>query len=163
MWRHRCLVECPGGRRPLGPGSGQGKQVANVQVPGDGHRLLLTRQAHPRGGFQYHLYVEVAGDQVELTDANHNPVVPFVATDTRPTTLVSADCGPGGFTVSEAEPVRGSGALSWDVYRTSYRLDGSQAIPLRHRKVYTGLSDKRLRSRLADLHDGRMFASCQER
>lgn len=141
----------------------QGKRVAAVEVPGNGHRLLLTRQVHPRGGFQYHLYTEVSGGQVELTNADHNPIVPFVATDTSPTTLVSADCVPGGIAVTEAEPAHDSGAGSWDVYRTSYRLDGTQAIPLRRRTVHTGLADSRLRSELADLHDGRMFPSCRER
>ncbi len=138
-----------------------GHPVARAAVPGGGERLLLTRQRHPRGGLQYHLYAVTGSGDVELTDAEHNPVVPFIATDTRPTTRVSVDCTDGGFEVTEAEPTKPSGVMfGWDVYRTSYRLDAGQAVPLRHQKLRSSLPDKSLVREFPVLDRGRMLASC---
>src|SRR5690606_1417651 len=102
------------------PSAMVGRQVGRIDVPGAQEPVVLTREDHARGGYQLHLYVDLGDGPRELTDVHHNPVIPFVATDTSPATPVSADCTKDGFAVTEAEPTTPRGVLfAWDVHRTS--------------------------------------------
>jgi hypothetical protein len=138
-----------------------GTRVARVKVPGSTAPVVLTRDDHGRGGYQLHLYVELPDGARELTDAQHNPVIPFVATDTRPATPVSADCTGDGFAVTEAQPTKPAGVMfAWDVRRTSYTVTGDQAVPLRQVEVGTSVPDRRLRTEMPALFARTMFAHC---
>jgi hypothetical protein len=138
-----------------------GTRVTQVDVPGVRDPLVLTREDHARGGFQFHLYVDLAGGPRELDDVDHNPVIPFVATDTKPGTPVSADCTRDGFAVTAAQPTKPSGVMfAWDVHRTSYSVSGGQAVPLRDQKIGTSVPDEQLRTDMPELFARTMFAHC---
>jgi hypothetical protein len=136
-----------------------GNRLAELDVPGAQKPVVLTREDHPRGGYQLHLYVDLGKGAHELTDVDHNPVIPFVATDTQPGTPVSATCTADGFAVTEADATSSGG--SWDVHRTTYRVDGDRAVPLDRTTVDKGVSDDQLRQQLPDLFTQAMFTDCR--
>lgn len=138
-----------------------GTKVAAIRLPGAQDPVVLTRQEHARGGYQLHLYVELPGGPRELTDVDHNPVIPFVATDTTPATPVSADCTRDGFAVTDAQPTKPRGVMfGWDVRRTSYSVTGGEAVPLRQQKLRTSVPDAQLRKDMPELYARTMFAHC---
>jgi hypothetical protein len=138
-----------------------GKQVGRVAIPGARQPAVLTRQDHARGGYQLHLYVDLGGGPRELTDVHHNPVIPFVATDTSPATPVSADCTGDGFAVTEADPTTPRGVLfAWDVHRTSYQVDGDRAVPLERVELHKSIPDATLRADSPELFSRAMFTHC---
>jgi hypothetical protein len=143
------------------PSTMTGNRVADVDVPGSDDPLVLTRDDHTRGGYQLHLYADLRGGPHELTDVDHNPVIPFVATDTRPATPVSADCTKDGFAVTEAQPTSPAGVMfAWDVHRTSYSVSGDQAVPLREVTLKTSVPDDQLRKDMPELFSRTMFTHC---
>jgi hypothetical protein len=87
--------------------------------PGD---LVVTRQDHPRGGYQLHVFARGPDGLVELVEGDQ-PLVPFVATDTRPIPY-AVGCAGSSIVVTRAtaEP---SGR--WDVRRTTYVVTGTTA------------------------------------
>jgi hypothetical protein len=138
-----------------------GSEVGRVDVPGAQRPVVLTRQSHPRGGYQLHLYVDLGDGARELVDVDHNPVIPFVATDTRPANPVSADCTKDGFAVTTADPSGSRGGQSsWDVHRTGYRVDGDRAVPLDRVAVATAVPDAQLHQELPELFSHAMFRHC---
>jgi hypothetical protein len=150
-----------GSTAPTSGSTMAGSQVRHVDVPGSDRPVVLTREDHPRGGYQLHLYVELPGGPHELTDVHHNPVIPFVATDTRPGTPVSADCTKDGFAVTEAQPTKPAGVMfAWDVHRTSYSVSGDQAVPLREVTLATSVPDEQLRRDMPELFSRSMFTHC---
>jgi hypothetical protein len=152
----------PGSPAPSAPSTQvEGTRVAEVHVPGSAESLVLSRDDRGRGGYQLHLYAAPAGGFHEMTDVHHNPVIPFVATDTTPGTPVSADCTKDGFAVTVAQPTHPSGVMfAWDVWRTSYAVSGDQAVPLRQEKVGTSVPDEQLRKDRPELFSRTMFAHC---
>lgn len=88
----------------------------------EGHdgALLVTRQDNPRGGYQLRLFAADNGRLVELKEGAE-PLVPFVATDTRPISA-TVDCQGPSIVVREAVAKSGG---RWDIRSTSYDVDGS--------------------------------------
>jgi hypothetical protein len=130
---------------------------------GDGPReLLLVRGgAHPRGGFQPHLFT-VYGGLHEVT-VDGRPLLPFVATDGGglPAT---ARCGDDGtvevLTATTSEPP--GIVLAWDVQRTTYRIGESGVEELDSSQIEDHAADPVLRKEMPQLFrpDG-FFADCR--
>lgn len=110
-----------------------------VRLRGHAGDLLVTRQDHPRGGYQLHVFAKSADALVELTDAG-KPLVPFVATDTRPIPY-TVDCHGGAIVVSQAVAKSGG---TWDLSRTTYSVAGSTAAASGTVVAASGLSPKRI-------------------
>jgi hypothetical protein len=110
-----------------------------VRIGGQAGDLLVTRQDHPRGGYQLHVFAKGPDGLVELTDAG-KPLVPFVATDTRPIPY-TVDCHGDAIVVSEAV-AKPSG--TWDLSRTTYTVAGSTATKSGQAVAAAGLSPKRI-------------------
>ena len=136
--------------------------TAAVVTLGGGRELLLVHGGvHPRGGFQPHLFGTTGGLQEVLVDGN--PLLPFVATDGggAPTT---ATCGADdkvsllAATTSEPPGV----VLAWDVQRTTYRIEGSEAVLVGTRQVREHAADPVLREAMPELFDpAALFADCK--
>jgi hypothetical protein len=113
-------------------------QVFGVRLTGHDGDLLVTRQDHPRGGYQLHVFAAGPDGLAELKDANQ-PLIPFVATDTRPVSA-TVDCQGGEIVVAQA--VAGAGG-QWDVRRTTYKVAGDAATRA-GTKTTSGLTPKRV-------------------
>jgi len=138
----------------------RGRLVARLRLVGLAQPLLVTRDEHPRGGLRTRVYV--GGSATELTDPAGNPVVPFVATDTRPTSHVSVACVPGGLEVDVATPTVPSGVLvAWDIDRTTYRVDTAGAHVAGRERVGTSVPERTLRQDWPELARDRMFVGCR--
>lgn len=149
------VASLPLGRVRLDPAS-----VTLVQLPGRRGLLVSARQAHPRGGFQVHLFGYEAGRLRELLDRHGNPLVPFVATDAG-ATPASAGCGHDAVVVDQAVTHRPAGLVpTWDVRRTSYTVSGARVTGERSRTVASGLTPARLRQRFPDLVGHVLFRDC---
>ena len=137
-----------------------GRLVGRLRLDGLAQPLLITRTVHPRGGSQTRVYV---GGGVELTDTSGNPLVPFVATDTRPTSHVSIACVTGGLQVTTAQPTVPSGVLvGWDIDRTTYRVDRSGAHASGRERVATSVPERTMRTKWPDLAHDRLFVGCRQ-
>jgi hypothetical protein len=114
---------------------------------------------HARGGFQERLYGWDGRTFAEVTTAGQ-PVVPFVATDTKGG-YVSVSCADGALVVQEAVAHTPPGIVfAWDVKETSYALSGNTATPGATRKTADNVLDKALGSRFPQLTERRMFRGC---
>ena len=111
-----------------------------VAVPGREGALLVTRQDHPRGGFQLSVYAAGPDGLVELKTDGH-PIVPFVALDVQEHPL-SVDCTDGGVVLTEAVAHKPAGVTAaWDIQRTTYAVDGGEVTkPGRPRRSPTTCS-----------------------
>lgn len=135
-----------------------------VEVPGGDGALLVTRQDHPRGGFQLRVYVADDGKLVELNVDDH-PLVPFVALDVEEHPM-SVDCADGGVVLTEAVAHEPVGVMfAWDVKRTSYAIDGTGVTPGvtagPTEEIADNVLPKQLRSKYPDLVRHAMFTSCR--
>jgi hypothetical protein len=128
--------------------------VFGVSLTGRAGHLAVTRQDHPRGGYQLRVFALAGKTLVELQDGG-KPLVPFVATDTRPISA-TVDCQGASIVVNEA--VVGSGGL-WEVRRTTYTVDGGTARRAGSELAASKLSPKRVDQLLSA---GRaVFPSCR--
>ena len=133
--------------------------TAAIAVPGRGTELLLVRQNHPRGGFQIRLFGYAGGRFAEL-EVDGNPVLPFVATDVP--APISARCALRGFEVSTAVAHQPIGIVpAWDVFTTSYTLDGVKATASAPVEVADNVLDGQLARRYPDLVQHRMLENCR--
>lgn len=131
-----------------------------VSVPGGAGALLLTRQEHPRGGFQLRLYAVGTTVLSELR-VEGRPVVPFVALDVQEHPL-SVDCMDGGVTVTEAVAHRPRGAVfAWDIRRTPYAVDGTVVTRGPTREIADNVRARRLEVTYPDLLAHTVFRSCR--
>jgi hypothetical protein len=131
-----------------------------VAVPGRSGDLVLVRQEHPRGGFQVRLFGYADGRLGELY-ADGGPVFPFIATDVMSTPL-AATCATGGFTVTEARAHQPIGvAPTWDVYRTTYTVDGNTVTERGSTEVADNVLPEQLEASYADLVDPSLFENCR--
>jgi len=138
--------------------------VVHLRGPGDGsaHELLLVEGgAHPRGGFQPHLFTAYGGLHEVTLDGN--PLLPFVATDGGglPAT---ARCGDEGtvevLTATTSEPP--GVILAWDVQRTTYRITAAGVEKVDSEQVRDHAADPVLRKELPQLFDpDGFFADCR--
>ena len=138
--------------------------VVHLRGPGgEGPRelLLVDGGAHPRGGFQPHLFTAYGGLHEVTVDGS--PLLPFVATDGGglPAT---ARCGDDGtvevLTATTSEPP--GVILAWDVQRTTYRIGDSGVEELGSTQIKDHAADPVLRKELPQLFraDG-FFADCR--
>lgn len=124
--------------------------------------LLVRGGAHPRGGFQPHLFVLAERGLGEVT-AGGRSLLPFVATDGGGTPTTAA-CGPGGsihvLAASTSEPP--GVVLAWDVRRTTYALEGATAKQTGSEQLVDHAADPVLRNDMPELfaEDGSFFADC---
>jgi hypothetical protein len=125
-----------------------------VKLPGHEGAVLVTRQDHPRGGYQLHVFADGPDGLVELRSGDQ-PLVPFVATDVRPISS-TVDCK--GSTIVVSEAVAGPGGL-WDIRDTTYAVDGGTATRAGSKLAASKLSPKRV-DQLMPAGDA-VFASCR--
>lgn len=167
----------PAGEGPCGGGlvTRSGSSVSGVDVHaldldpdtarvvhlGERDLLLVLGGFHPRGGFQPHLF-GLDPDVGEVT-VDGRPLLAFVATDGGGTPT-GARCGRDGtIDVLTATTSKPPGiVLAWDVTRTTYRLDGNQAVETGSEQIRDHVADPTLRKAMPDLFDPEaLFARCQ--
>jgi hypothetical protein len=140
-----------------------GPEVRNafaVQVPGHEGDVVVTRQDHPRGGYQLRLFAAGADDLGELEDGN-GPLVPFVALDVDEHPF-RVDCTDGGVALTEAVAHEPPGVLfAWDVRRTTYAVTGTEIGRTATREVADNVLPEQLDRKFPALKEHRAFASCR--
>jgi hypothetical protein len=131
-----------------------------VRLPGARSDLLVTEQQHPRGGTQTRVYAAADRVLAELQDADGNPLVPFVATDTTPAP-VSVTCTAAGIVVTEAVARGKAGAApTWDVRRTTYAVRDGRAERTAREQIADDVPPGRLRERFPELARAEVLADC---
>ena len=131
-----------------------------VEVPGREGALLVTRQDHPRGGFQLRLYAAGRDGLVELKTDDH-PIVPFVALDVQERPL-SVDCADGGVVLTEAVAHKPPGVIfAWDIQRTTYAVQGGEVTAGETEKIAEKVLPAQLKTKYPDLVDYSAFKSCR--
>ena len=131
-----------------------------VEVPGREGALLVTRQDHPRGGFQLRLYAAGPDGLVELKTDDH-AIVPFVALDVQERPL-SVDCADGGVVLTEAVAHKPAGVMfAWDIQRTTYAVEGNEVTRGETEEIADNVLPAQLRSKYPDLVDYTAFKSCR--
>ncbi len=131
-----------------------------VEVPGQEGALLVTRQDHPRGGFQLRLYDAGADELVELKTDDH-PLVPFVALDVQERPL-SVDCADGGVVLTEAVAHKPPGVIfAWDIQRTTYAVEDGEVTAGETKEIADNVLPAQLKSKYPDLVDYSAFKSCR--
>jgi hypothetical protein len=135
--------------------------TARVVALGDGTELLLVDGGvHPRGGFQPHLFV--LADELHEVREDGNPLLPFVATDGGGAPMAATCLGDrelGILTATTSEPP--GVILAWDVQRTTYRLEGHEAVLVGTKQVRDHAADPTLRKEMPELFEpGALFADC---
>jgi len=133
---------------------------AAVRIPGRDGEVLMTTQAHPRGGARTRLFGYDARTFAELK-ADGKPIFDFVATDA-PTEHVSAACTADGFVVTEAVAHQPVGVVpAWDVYRTTYTVDGNQVTAGERAEAEDNVLESELPMKYPDVVKGAMFENCR--
>jgi hypothetical protein len=131
-----------------------------VEVPGREGALLVTRQNHPRGGFQLRLYAAGQDGLVELKTDGH-PLVPFVALDVQEHPL-SIDCSDGGVVLTEAVAHKPPGVLAtWDIQRTTYAVEGSAVTAGKTREIADNVLPGQLKTKYPELVGYDAFKGCR--
>ena len=126
-----------------------------------GDLVLLESKAHPRGGWQPHLFAAGGPDGLAEVTVDGRPLLPFVATDGGGSPM-TATCTPSGgiavFTAIAHEPP--GVVLAWDVTRTTYSLRNGRAVSTGSTLVEEAAADPTLRRERPELFSGRLFAGC---
>jgi hypothetical protein len=131
-----------------------------VELPGHEGDVVVTRQGHPRGGFQLRLFVAGTDDLVELKDGS-GPLVPFVALDVDEHPF-SVDCTDGGVELVEAVAHEPPGIIfTWDIRRTTYAVTGTEVARKTSREIADNVLPGHLPSRYPALVEHRAFESCR--
>jgi hypothetical protein len=145
---------------PSLPGEPPVTSTFDISVPGLADPLLVTRQDHPRGGFQLRVFAAEDGSWKELEVDGHS-LVPFVATDVQEQPL-SVDCAKGAIVVTRAVAHEPAGiAFAWDVQRTSYAVQGSQVTAGETEEVADNVLPKQLPTTYPGLGKHEAFTSCR--
>jgi len=135
------------------------KSLRAIILPGHEGDIALVSLGHPRGGSQVHL-VGFANGELGEVGPGGKPVLPFIATDA-PTEYRSARCTAGGFEVTEARAHQPIGvAPAWDIYRTSYAVDGNELTPGGRSEVADNVLEGDLQEKYSDLVHYRLFENC---
>ena len=143
----------PDDQPPVGSGFG-------VDVPGHEGSLLVTRQDHPRGGFQLRVYAAGDRELVEL-EVDGRSLVPFVALDVQEHPL-SVDCSNGGVVITEAVAHEPPGVMfAWDIRRTSYAVDGTSVTAGKTAEIADNVLPGQLAAKYPDLVKYAAFKSCR--
>jgi hypothetical protein len=132
-----------------------------VDVPGHQGALLVTREDHPRGGFQLRVYAAGKDDELTELEVDGRSLVPFVALDVQEHPL-SIDCTDGGVVVTEAVAHEPHGVVfAWDIKRTSYAVDGSEVTAGATKEIADNVLPGQLAAKYPDLVKYSAFASCK--
>jgi hypothetical protein len=136
--------------RLSGAGSA-GEPVALLRVDGD---------AHPRGGFQPHLFVVT--DSVQEATVDGEPLVPFVATDGGMAPMTATCTDDGGVAVLTATTSEPPGViLAWDVERTTFHIPAPGTVSSVTAQVEDHIADPLLRKKMPELFEpGALFTNC---
>ncbi len=134
--------------------------VVGVDLEGRDGALVVTRQDHPRGGFQLRVFATGPDGLAELKSEGQ-PLVPFVATDVREQPL-SVDCQGARVVVTEATAHSPAGVVpAWDVRQTAYSIDGSEVTNADVKEIADNVLDKQLGKRYPALTKYAVFPSCR--
>lgn len=129
-------------------------------VPGHPGDLLVTRQDHPRGGFQLRVYAAEDGKLAELK-VDGQALVPFIALDVQEHPL-SIDCTDGGVVVTEAVAHEPPGvAFAWDIKQTTYTLEGTTVTAGPTEEIADNVLPDQLEAKYPDLVKHTAFTSCR--
>ena len=131
-----------------------------VDVPGRQGSLVVTRQNHPRGGYQLRIF---ALDNNVLTELKHDgeTLFPFVATDVEEQPA-SIDCADNALVVTKAVPHQPVGVVAaWDVQRTTYTLENGTVTAGPTEEVADNVLPKQLGTKYPGLVEHAAFASCR--
>jgi len=144
----------------LDPGTAQ---VVHLRGAADGDPVAVLRVdggAHPRGGFQPHLFLAQGGVDEVTTDGR--PLLPFVATDGGAAPMTATCTDDGGVAVLNATTSEPPGVvLAWDVERSTYRITGAEAQPGGTEQIRDHAADPLLREEMPALFEpGALFADC---
>ena len=133
--------------------------VHAIAVPGRTGQVLLVQPQHPRGGFQARLCGYADGKLEEL-EAEGKPIFDFVATDTL-TSPIAASCVADGFDVRQAKAHEPAGVVpAWDVYRTTYTVDGNTVTKGETTEVADNVLDRQLQHEYGALTGYDLFGDC---
>ena len=143
---------------PLPDGEPPVRSAFAVTVPGQEDQLVVTRQDHPRGGFQTRVFALEDDELVELQQEGQ-PLVPFVATDSQGQ-LNSIDCADEGLVVTSAVPHE-PGNEGWDVTRTTYALDDGVVTVQGKPEVVESVPSASLQQQYPGLLLNAAFSSCR--
>lgn len=136
------------------------RSAFGVDVPGRQGALVVTRQVHPRGGFQLRVFALADNVLAELK-VDGRPLVPFIALDVQEHPL-SIDCAGGGVVITEAVAHEPAGVVfAWDIKRTSYAVDGSQVTRGPTKEVADNVLPDQLDKNYPDLVKYTAFKSCR--
>jgi hypothetical protein len=150
----------PGVLAPIPAGEPPVRAAFAVAIPGHTGELVVTRQVHPRGGFQTRVFA-LAGDELVQLEVDGRPLVPFVATDVQEHP-VSIDCGDNLITVTEAVAHEPAGVMfAWDVKETTYALQGATVTAGPTREVADNVLPAQLKERFPELGKNAVFPSCR--
>lgn len=131
-----------------------------IRIPGRKGDIVVARQAHPRGGFQLHLYAVADGRLGEVL-ADGEPVIRFVATDSSQGTPLTAECVDGGFTITAAVAHEPIGVLfAWDLWRSEVTLEGNTATVTGPTEIKDNVLPQQLEQDYATLAKNEFFADC---
>lgn len=134
--------------------------VFGVDLAGVNGSLLVTRQDHPRGGFQLRVYMTSGAQLTELT-VGRRSLLPFVALDVEEHPW-SIDCGDGGLVFTEAVAHQPHGVVAtWDIRRTTYTVSGGQITPGPTSEIADNVLPGQLAAKHPALAEHTAFASCR--
>ncbi len=133
-----------------------------VAIPGRAGEVVVTRQDHPRGGFQTRVFA-LAGEEFAQLENEGGPLVPFVATDVQEHPF-SIDCGDNLITVTEAVAHEPPGVMAaWDVKQTTYALQGVTVTAGPTREIADNVLPSQLKQQYPELEKNAVFPSCRVR
>ncbi|MCW2838412.1 MAG: hypothetical protein JWQ15_2526 [Marmoricola sp.] len=131
-----------------------------VNLPGRQGSVVVTRQDHPRGGFQLRMWGLEDNELAELT-VEGRPLVPFVVLDVDEHPM-AVDCGDGGVVLTQAVAHEPAGVLfAWDIKRTSYAVDGNEVTAGRTEEIADNVLPRQLGARYPALVRHASFRSCR--
>lgn len=134
-----------------------------VETAGGERVLRVDSVAHPRGGFQPHLFL-VDDEGVSEVLLDEWPLLPYIATDGG-ALPVTATCPPsGGIGVLSATPYEEADPLTWDARLAAYDVSGGTARVVADDLVADRVTSRELRQQHPELFDtGVLFAGCSSR
>lgn len=143
----------PGDQPPL-------SRAFGVALPGHQGELLVTRQDHPRGGFQLRVFAAAADRLAELRVKDRS-LVPFVALDVEEHPW-SIDCRDGGLVLTEAVTHEPAGVVfAWDIKRTTYSLEGAEVTAGPTEEIADNVLPEQLSTKYAELVRHAAFPTCR--
>ncbi len=130
-----------------------------ISVPGLPNPLLVTKQAHPRGGFQLRVFSPEGSTWTELQVDGHS-LIPFVATDVQEQPL-TVDCADGSIVITKAVAHKPAGvAFAWDIQQTSYAVEGGQVTAGETKEIADNVLPQQLKAKYPGLVKHEAFKSC---